>query len=388
MPAPTALIWDSSLTAYRFGADHPFNPLRLELATSLMEAFGLLSAPQVSVLPPRDATDEELFRVHHPDYVAAVRRLGASGPGRGAGLPWGLGTPDNPIFPAMHQATARVVGGTLQAAELVMEGKARRAFSIAGGLHHGHRDRASGFCVYNDLAVAIAAIREQYGARVMYIDYDAHHGDGVQWIFYRDPAVLTVSIHESGRYLFPGTGFVDELGEGAGLGRSLNLPLLPGTEDDGWLPLQHELLTEAAEAFRPEVIVLQNGCDGHRRDPLTHLAASTRLYEETPLLVRELADRFCEGRLIATGGGGYAIWHVVPRAWTLVWAALSEQDAPDQIPTEWLQQWEPRSPEPLPRRLRDETVNATDPRAAGIGTRNAATLYELRRRALPLLGKS
>jgi acetoin utilization protein AcuC len=380
----TALIWDPAFMAYRFNPDHPFNPRRLALAISLMEEMGLLR--DTAILPPRPASDEELLAVHTPEYVAAVKRLSEPGAPRRDATRWGLGTDDNPIFEGMHDATALVVGGTLRAAELVMSGEATRALNIAGGLHHAHAAQASGFCVYSDLAVAIQWMRQAHGARVMYIDYDAHHGDGVQGIFYHDADVLTVSLHESGRFLFPGTGFTDELGEGPGYGFSLNVPLEPFTEDDSWIAIQRELLPEVAEAFRPDVIVLQNGCDGHVRDPLTHLRATTRLYEDTPLLVREIADRFCEGRLVATGGGGYDIWNVVPRAWTLVWAALSQQEAPDQIPLAWVERWRAEAPAPLPTRLRDEEDAFTPVlRRAEIESVNRRMLQELRQQAFPLL---
>jgi acetoin utilization protein AcuC len=383
----SALIWDPAFTSYRFRPDHPFNPKRLQLSVSLMEAMGLLQGPDVQVLPPRPATDEELLRVHSAEFVAAVKRLGREGAADPQdGWQWGLGTDDNPIFAGMHEATATVVGGTLRAAELVMEGTVQRAFNIAGGLHHGHRDRASGFCVYDDLAAAIAWIREAHGARVMYIDYDAHHGDGVQGIFYHDPEVLTLSIHESGRYLFPGTGFVDELGEGDGYGYSLNLPVEPLTEDHSWLQLYADLLPEVAAAFRPEVIVLQNGCDAHVLDPLTHLRCTTRMYEETLRITCEVADQFCGGRIVATGGGGYAVWRVVPRAWTLVWAGLSGQTAGDSLPREWVERWQGESPDLLPERLRDEPEQFDAvPRRAEIEAANRRTLETLRRSALPLL---
>jgi acetoin utilization protein AcuC len=385
-PVKTALVWDPAVTAYRFRPDHPFNPKRLELSVSLMEAMGLLDAEHVGIVPPRRATDEELLRVHTPEYVAAVRRFSEPGARAIEGWPWGLGTDDTPLFPGMHDVTALVTGATLRAAELVMSGEYTRAFNIAGGLHHAHRDRGSGFCVYSDLAAAIAWIREAHGARVMYIDYDAHHGDGVQGIFYEDPEVLTLSIHESGRYLFPGTGFVDELGEGEGYGYSLNVPLEPFTEDDSWIGLYERLLPDVADAFRPDVIVLQNGCDGHTYDPLTHLRATTRLYEETVRITCEVADRHCGGRVVATGGGGYAIWTAVPRAWTLVWAALSGQTAPDLIPHAWNDRWQGESPDLLPDRLRDPAgLFPPVPRRAEIEATNRRTVETLRRQALPLL---
>ena len=382
----TALVWDPAVTAYRFRPDHPFNPKRLELSVSLMEAMGLLEADHVDVEPPRPATDEELLRVHTPQYVQAVRRFSERDARPAEGWAWGLGTDDTPLFPGMHEVTALVTGATLRAAELVMSGEYTRALNIAGGLHHAHRDRGSGFCVYSDLAAAIAWIREAHGARVMYVDYDAHHGDGVQGIFYNDPEVLTLSIHESGRYLFPGTGFVDELGEGDGYGYSLNVPLEPFTEDDSWIGLYGRLLPEVADAFRPDVIVLQNGCDGHTYDPLTHLRATTRLYEETVRITCEVADRHCGGRVVATGGGGYAVWKAVPRAWTLVWAALSGQTAPDVIPRAWNDRWQGESPELLPERLRDpEGLFPPVPRRAEIEATNRRTVESLRRQALPLL---
>jgi acetoin utilization protein AcuC len=382
-----ALIWDPSFVAYKFRPNHPFNPKRLELTVSLLEEMALLAGPGISVVPPRMATDEELLRVHSPEYIAAVKRLGRAGVvAPREAREWGLGTDDNPIFPGMHEATATVVGGTLRAAELVMGGEATRAFNIAGGLHHAHRSRASGFCIYSDLAAAIAWIREAHGARVMYIDYDAHHGDGVQDLFYSDPAVLTFSIHESGRYLFPGTGFVDELGDGEGFGYSLNLPVEPFTEDDSWLAIYEAMLRDAAEAFRPDVIVLQNGCDAHVCDPLTHLRCTTRTYEETMRITCELADRLCGGRIVATGGGGYAVWTVVPRAWTLVWAGLSGQRAPDAIPRAWLERWQGESPDLLPDRLRDAPASYPEvPRRAELAASNRRTLESLRRSALPLL---
>ena len=382
---PAALVWDPLVTHYRFRPDHPFNPKRLELTVSLIEALGLVGTDQARVVAPRQATEAELLAVHDRGYVDAVRRFSAGGDAADA-YRWGLGTDDTPIFPGMHEVTSLVTGATIRAAELVMSGQVRRAFSIAGGLHHAHRDRGSGFCVYSDLAAAIAWIRREHGGRVMYIDYDAHHGDGVQGIFYTDPDVLTLSLHESGRYLFPGTGFVDELGDGDGYGYSLNVPLEAFTEDDSWLDVHRRLIPEVIEAYRPDVIVLQSGCDGHTLDPLTHLRATTRLYEETTRMVCEAADAVCGGRVIATGGGGYAVWQVVPRAWTLVWGVLSGQAVPDRIPMEWLNRWQGEAPVLLPERVRDpDDAHPPVPRREEIQAANRRTLDSLRRQALPLI---
>jgi acetoin utilization protein AcuC len=378
-------VWDPAVTGYRFRPDHPFNPKRLDLSISLIEALGLLDGTTCRMVAPRMATDEELLAVHSREYVDAVKRYSAGGSTEGAAR-YGLGTDDTPIFPGMHDITALVTGATLRAAELVMSGEVKRSFSIAGGLHHAHHDRGSGFCVYSDLAVAIAWIRREHQARVLYLDYDAHHGDGVQGIFYADPEVLTLSLHESGRYLYPGTGFVDELGEGDGYGYSLNLPLEPFTEDGSWLDIHRKLLPEVIEAYRPDVIVVQNGCDGHSLDPLTHLRASTRLYEETIRIVCEVADSVCGGRVVATGGGGYAIWQVVPRAWTLIWGGLSGQQVPNRVPREWLDRWQGEAPVLLPECVRDPGEDhAPVPRREEIEATNRRTLESLRRQALPLI---
>lgn len=381
-----ALIWDESFTAYNFRPDHPFSPRRLELAISLIEELGLIDGDRRRVEPTRVATDEDLLRVHSREYIDAVRRLSQPGMEPGDARRWGLATEDNPIFPGMHDATARIVGGTLRAAEMVMNGEVDRAFAIAGGLHHAHRDRASGFCVYSDLGAAIAWIREATGARVMYIDYDAHHGDGVQGLFYTDPGVLTLSLHESGRFLFPGTGFVDELGEGDGYGYSLNVPMEPQTEDDSWIGIYRDLLGEVAAAFRPEIIVLQSGVDAHVLDPLAHLRCTTRLFEESVRITCDVAAEYCGGRLIVTGGGGYAIWRVVPRAWSLVWATLSEQPVDDRIPRSWIERWQGESPCLLPELLRDPPgAFPSVPRRTEVEATNRRTLEALKRGVFPIL---
>ncbi|HEY0673863.1 MAG TPA: acetoin utilization protein AcuC [Longimicrobiales bacterium] len=315
MPTKCAFVWDDQLSSYRFSEHHPLNPERLGLTLMRMRRLDLLDGRNVHIIKPRVATDEELISVHAREYVAAIKRGQPD-------LRYGLGTEDVPAVPGMHEAAAHIVGATLVAAEQVMSGAVTRAFSMSGGLHHAHRMQASGFCIYNDLAVAIRYMQQTWGARVMYIDYDAHHGDGVQWIFYHDPEVLTVSYHESGAFLFPGTGFIDEIGEGEGYGYSVNVPLDPNTEDESFIQVFRDLVPMLADAFQPNVIVLQNGCDAHFLDPLTHLRTTTRMTEAVVRTVIEIADKHCEGRIVATGGGGYAIEEVVPRAWSMVWSLL------------------------------------------------------------------
>jgi acetoin utilization protein AcuC len=380
-----ALVWADELARYRFRPGHPLDPRRLELTVSLIRAMGLAGSADRPIVPPRDATDEELRTVHHADYIAAVRSVSAD-PRARVHPAFGLGTEDVPIVHGMHEMARAVVGATLTAAELVASGKTTRALSIAGGLHHAHASAASGFCVYNDLAVAIRWLQQTQGWRVLYIDYDAHHGDGVQNIFYRDPEVLTVSIHESGLYLFPASGFIDEIGEGDGHGYSANVPLEAQTEDASFLAAFDALVPELAAAFAPDVIVLQTGCDAHALDPLTHLRCTTRLFEGLVSRVVELAERHCDGRIVATGGGGYAIHAVVPRAWTLTWATLCGANPPDPIPEDWRAAVRTESVTEIPATLRDPVdYIPPSPRRAEIERTNDLTVRALKRRLLPLV---
>jgi acetoin utilization protein AcuC len=378
-----AIVHDVALENYGFGGDHPFNPLRVRLALELCEALGLLE--DYRVVSCGSATDEDLTTVHSLTYVRMVQKAGRGEGDLSGLLDYGLGTPDNPIFPDMHGACARVVGGVLAACRLVMEGAAEHAMCISGGLHHAMRSRASGFCVYNDAGVAISRLKEEHpGIRIAYVDTDAHHGDGVQWMFYSDPDVLTVSMHESGRYLFPGSGEVDEKGSNGGIGYSVNVPLEPFTDDESWISCFETVVPEALRAFDPDLILSQNGCDGHALDPLTHLSATTRLYEHVPHRIHDLAHELCGGRWVATGGGGYDIWRVVPRAWTSLWATVSHQELPERVSEEWLSRWSGKSPVGLPSLMRDHREDYPQgPRTSKIAERNLRTVDEVVENVLP-----
>ncbi|MGM0712127.1 acetoin utilization protein AcuC [Brevibacillus parabrevis] len=366
------LIYSPDYTTYYFNDDHPFNQRRLLLMHDLMNSYGLLA--ESDIIAPRMATDEELALVHDARYIQFVRDQGHSEKELPQAASYGLGTEDVPCFQNMHESAALIVGGTLNAVDAVMKGQAEHAFNPAGGLHHAFRGRASGFCIYNDCSVAIAYLRKHWNARVMYIDTDAHHGDGVQWAFYDDPNVLTVSIHETGKYLFPGTGNLSERGDGSGYGFSVNVPLDAFTEDDSFLEVYGELVSKLARGFKPDVILTQNGCDAHTFDPLTHLSCSMRIYQDIPRLAHRLAHELCDGRWIAVGGGGYDIWRVVPRAWTLVWSEMSDQPLEDgDLPSGWLKRWQPQTDLPLPTRLFDEPFPAI-PRRAEITEKNRITL--------------
>ncbi|MCL5883412.1 MAG: acetoin utilization protein AcuC, partial [Actinobacteria bacterium] len=320
---------------YNFSPWHPMKPERLMLTAELIKAYGLPELPGMAIVEPRLASDEELRLVHDQDYIDKVRELSDPDAGQQNGAGWGLGTGDNPVFPRMHEASATIAGGALEAARMIMEGEAGHVFHMGGGLHHAQRARASGFCIYNDVALAAAWLRKQYGARVLYLDFDAHHGDGVEAAFYDDPEVMTVSFHESGMYLFPGTGFTNENGAGAGRGYAVNLPLAPETTDDILLEAYDALVPGLARRFKPDIIITQNGCDGHWSDPLTHLCYTLAGFRALDARLHELVHEVCGGRWLGSGGGGYQAYTVVPRAWTILMAEMTQQQLPEPLPESW-----------------------------------------------------
>jgi len=341
-----SFIFSKDQLGYSFAKDHPFNQQRLLLTVDLLETLGVLKKEHF--VAPRIATDEEILLAHHENYVDIVKKAGEGRLKEGEGLPFGIGTEDTPIFKNMHEASAQLVGGTLTAVDEVMEGRARYAVNLGGGLHHGFEGHASGFCVYNDSSVAIRYMQKHYGARVLYVDTDAHHGDGVQWTFYDDPNACTFSIHETGRYLFPGTGNISERGNGKGYGTSFNFPLDAFTEDESFLHIYESALTKVVKYYQPDVILTQNGADAHYYDPLTHLCSTMKTFEEIPRIAKKLADEYCEGRWIAVGGGGYDIWRVVPRAWSQIWLAMNDIAPPrGPLPESWLQRWQPLANIPM-----------------------------------------
>jgi acetoin utilization protein AcuC len=323
---------------YDHGPQHPLRPQRVLYTWTLIEACGLLDSSNVTRLSCRTAEDAEIELVHEDAFVDATRRAG-----HGEDGPWarfGYGPGDNPIFTDMHEAGALVAGASLAAARAVHEGSVSHAFNAAGGLHHAMPSRASGFCVYDDPAIAIAWLLERGVHPIAYVDVDVHHGDGVQAIFYDEPRVLTISIHQSGETLFPGTGFVQERGSGAAEGTAVNVPLWPGVSDVGWLAAFREIVPPIVRAFAPKVLVTQLGCDTHRTDPLAQLLLSTNAYRETASELHALAHEVTQGRWIATGGGGYRWATVVPRAWTASFAEMAGVSLPDAIPGSWIEQVE------------------------------------------------
>jgi acetoin utilization protein AcuC len=335
MSASVLVPWDDALIGYDLGPEHPLNPLRLDLTMRLASELGVLDLHTVRMTKPTAATDDQIALVHDRDYIEAVRRAGAD-PSH-PHLSHGLGSIDTPAFHDMHDASALVVGATLAAAESVWAGATEHAVNIAGGLHHAMPGAASGFCVYNDPAVAIAWLLEQGAERVAYVDVDVHHGDGVERAFWDEPRVLTISLHESGRYLFPGTGFPDDRGGPGADGSAVNVALPPGTADDDWLRAFHAVVPPLLDEFRPAVLVTQHGCDSHVLDPLAHLALTVDGQRRAYQALHELAHRHAGGRWVACGGGGYELAQVVPRAWThlLAEAAGSPIDPDTDVPAGW-----------------------------------------------------
>ena len=328
----TLVLWDESMLGYNLG-DHPLDPVRLELTVALARDLGVLARDGVVVEKPRGATDAEIRTVHTAEYLDAVKAASADMGFSG----YGFGTMDNPVFPNMHEASALVVGATQRAAEAVWAGEHRNAVSIAGGLHHAMPGRASGFCVYNDPAVAIKRLLDLGAQRVAYVDIDVHHGDGVQEVFYDDPRVLTISIHETPLALFPGTGFPAETGGEGAEGTAVNIALPPGADDGAWLRAFHAVVPGLLRVFRPQLLFSQCGADAHRLDPLAHLQVTVDGQRAAYLALRDLAEEVADGRWVATGGGGYALVEAVPRAWTHLLAIATGDpiDPATATPKEW-----------------------------------------------------
>lgn len=328
---PTAgFAWANDLPRYDFGPGHPMAPIRLELTRELVR---WLRIPGLVDVPVPDVPDELLELVHDPAFVAAVQ-AGAVGI---RSAEFGLGTDDNPVFPEIHTASSRIVGSTVAAARSVWTGEVPRAVSIAGGMHHAMPARASGFCVYNDVGVAIRWLLDNGARRVAYVDLDAHHGDGVERIFWDDPRVLTISVHESGLTLFPGTGFPYETGGPGAEGLAVNVALPARTRGDAWLRAIDAVVPPLVEEFAPDVLVSQHGADAHGSDPLTNLRVSVDHQLAGARMMRDLADRFAAGRWVATGGGGYTVVEVVPRVWAGLAAVAAglDPDLGQRLPLRW-----------------------------------------------------
>ena len=324
----TAFIYSDKFAGFNYGPSHPLKTYRLKLTYDLIRAYGLLSIPGARYIEAEMADDEDLLLFHEKDYIDILKASN-----RGVAMPgshyFGLGPGDNPVFEGLFDWSRLVAGASLKAARLVESGEADIAFNISGGLHHAAASRASGFCYINDPVIAIQWLINQ-GRRVAYIDIDAHHGDGVQEAFYDTDKVLTISIHETGRQLFPGSGFVDEMGEGTGEGYSVNVPMPAYADDELFLYAFSEIVPPLIDRYKPDIVVSQLGVDSFVTDPLAHLNYTTNGFSAVMMKIKELAPRW-----VALGGGGYNMANVA-RAWTLAWAIMTDTHIPDELPDEFL----------------------------------------------------
>lgn len=334
MSGAASVVFEDGLTRYDFGVGHPLAPVRVDLTMRLAHDLGVFDSPDVEIVPAPTASDDELALVHSPAYIQAVRTASDSVE---RDLMHGLGTSDNPTFARMHEASASIVGASIEAARRVWSGEASHAVNISGGLHHAMADYASGFCIYNDPAIAIKWLLEHGAGRIAYVDVDVHHGDGVQAAFYNDPRVLTISLHEDPQTLFPGTGHAAESGGPDAPGCSVNVSLPAGTADGAWLRAFHAIVPPLLREFQPELLLSQHGCDSHRLDPLAHLMLSVDGQRAAQLALHDLAHELCDGRWVATGGGGYAVIEVVPRAWSHLLAVVAGRPLPPDtvVPSSW-----------------------------------------------------
>lgn len=335
MSERVGFVYTPKAALYDLGPQHPLKVERVVFTWWLIEAYGLDVAANVERLwVDRMASRELIELVHESDYIDAVLEAGHGVPPADIGR-FGFGPGDNPLFPLMHEAGAFVSAASAAAADAVWRDQVQHAFNAAGGLHHAMPARASGFCVYDDVAIAIARLLDQGAERVAYVDIDVHHGDGPQAIFWNDPRVLTVSIHEFG-HLFPGTGAADETGGPDAPGSAVNIPMHAGDDDDAWVSAFDAHVPDAVRAFAPDVLVTQLGADGHRDDPLANLQLTTAAYQHAYASLHALAHEVCEGRWVATGGGGYGWSDAVPRLWTLAFAEMVGAQLDPELPPSWV----------------------------------------------------
>lgn len=374
-----ALMWDERLASYRFSDDHPLSPVRVQLAVDLIDRSGLLRPDHVATSAPGEIDVDTILRLHRPTFVEAVQRASVD-PAASDEHRFGLGSADNPVFAGMHDAAMLVCAASLEAARLVMAGDVAHAFNPSGGLHHAMPDRAAGFCIYNDVAVAIDHLLEAGAERVAYVDVDVHHGDGVEEMFRDDPRVLTISLHESGRYLFPGTGACEDVGGPGALGSVANVPLAPGTTGDVWLEAFDQVVEPLVRVFRPDVLVTQLGCDTHATDPLAHLALTVDDMAEIARRLHVLAHEAAGGRWLATGGGGYQWVQVVPRAWTLAFAEMVGASLPIETPMPWREEANRRTGQRAPTSFFEDPVQVSGhlrARSRDTAGRAVSTIREL-----------
>ncbi|MHA2295027.1 MAG: acetoin utilization protein AcuC [Candidatus Hodarchaeales archaeon] len=333
---PTALLYSDKYFDY-CPEQHPYwNLTRFSIVFELVRSLGWLSRDETASLlihEPQPASQEQLLSYHHPHYISRLQELSKTGQGHAS--EYGLGYGDNPVFEGVHEASSLIVGGSIELVDIVAQGKAEHGFAFLGGLHHATSAKASGFCYYNDAVLAIKHMLKLGHERILYLDTDAHHGDGTQKAFYDNPNVLTISLHESGRFLFPGTGDVFETGIDEGEGYSINFPFPPFTTDDLWFRAFEAIVPPIWKAFDPDFVYWQCGVDNHYMDPLTRLQLTNNLYKTIAEIVHRLTHETADGRIVLGGGGGYDPVQTA-KAWSIVLAEFSGLDLPETVPESWI----------------------------------------------------
>jgi acetoin utilization protein AcuC len=347
------IIYHPAYSKYNLGEGHPFDPLRIQLALDLLSELNLLK----ETIKPEAVPAERFYEIHSRNYVDDVERLSAGDNNVDAEV-YGLGTLDNPIVPGMAEAARLQAGGTLLGAKLLLQGKTDKVLQMGGGFHHAHTSLASGFCIYNDIALAVKEMTKK-GWHVAYLDLDVHHGDGVQEIFYSDEKLMTISFHESGEYLFPGTGWLYELGQGMGRSLKLNIPLEPFTEGESYMEVMNKVLEPALGWFKPDALIVQAGADAHFTDPLADLLLTTHDYRRIYKRIIELVDEKCKGKVLFTLGGGYSITAAF-RIWTILYLTLFNKEFSGKLPEAWRKKWSGRTGKEIPETL-DDLLPAFEP---------------------------
>ncbi len=340
------IIHSPDYKKYNLGENHPFNSLRIEMVLDLIMELGLLR----KTLTPEPINPEDLLTVHDKNYIDIVEAV-SRGENIADAESYGLGNIDNPIIPGMAEGARYQVGGTVLGAKLLLQEKTNKVLQLGGGFHHAYKSLASGFCLYNDLAMAIKEMTSK-GWHVAYIDIDVHHGDGVQEIFYSDEKVMCISIHESGEYLFPGSGWIHELGRGMGRALKLNIPLEPYTEGESYLEVFNGVVEPALKWFRPDALVIQAGADAHFSDPLADLLLTTQDYEKLFHSIINYANKYSSGRALFTFGGGYSIT-ATTRIWVILYLILIGQNLPEKLPDNWINKWKSKTGKAFPSTLHD-----------------------------------
>ena len=340
------IIYHPKYKLYDLGKGHPFNPVRVEMVLDLLKELGF----PIETETPEPITPEMLFKIHDMNYVKTIEAISV-GEKTNDTEKYGLGTIDNPVALGMAEGARYHTGGTLLAAKLLFEGKAKKVLQLGGGFHHAHKNFAAGFCIYNDLALAVKEMTDR-GWHVAYIDIDVHHADGVQEMFYTDDKVMTISLHESGEYLFPGTGWIYEMGQGMGKALKLNLPLEPFTEGTSYIEVMEGIIEPALKWYKPDALVVMVGADAHFSDPLADLLLTTFDYEKIFRKLLGYAHNYSNGRIMFTLGGGYSIT-ATPRIWTLLYFIIKGLQVPERLPENWRKKWKDKIGIELPEFLHD-----------------------------------